>query len=128
MAGQSYFEWIQQPENKDVATDFNLLMKFTTQFRKSWMDVFSPDHILQGVKSSSDSLFVDIGGGIGTDASEFRHRYPHVHGKVFLQELPAVIDSALEHHGEVFSRVRSRDVETLSIGLTTQRDHRALNP
>ncbi|KAK0510697.1 hypothetical protein JMJ35_007129 [Cladonia borealis] len=94
--GQAYFKWIQEPQNKRTATDFNLLMKFTTRFRKSWMDVFPPDELIQGQTGWDVPLLVDIGGGIGTDVMEFRRRYPDVPGKVVLQELPAVLKSAKE--------------------------------
>ena len=122
LAGQSYFEWIQQPENKDVATDFNLLMKFSTQFRKNWMDVFPPDHILQGVQSSSDSLVRRyrwrhsnrcLGNSV-TDIhmSTVRSSY---------RKLPTVIDSALrKSRGGIQPGTFNGDVE-LSIETTTQR-------
>ena len=71
-------------------------MKFMTHFRKSWMDVFRPDELIQGQKGSDVPLLVDIGGGLGTDVMEFRRRYPNVPGKVVLQELPAVVESTKE--------------------------------
>ena len=80
-------------------------MSFATQHRTSWMDVFPPDHLLQDFKEPSAPLLVDIGGSIGADVVEFRRRYPHLPGRVVLQDLPAVIDSARENE-EVLSQVR----------------------
>ncbi|KAL8725052.1 MAG: hypothetical protein Q9166_007606 [cf. Caloplaca sp. 2 TL-2023] len=74
-------------------------MTFATQFRTSWMDVFPPDDLLEGVAKDTsslrdDALLVDIGGSIGTDAVEFRRKYPQARGRIVLQELPSVIEAA----------------------------------
>ena len=80
-------------------------MKYTTQFRKSWMDVFAPDNLLQKSQDPHTPVFIDIGGGIGTDVIEFRRRYPNTTGRVILQELPAVIAAAKERHPDLESKV-----------------------
>ena len=80
-------------------------MKFTTQFRKSWIEVFAPDSLLQQARDIDAPALVDIGGGIGTDVLEFRRRYPNVPGRIILQELPAVITSAKEQNSNLVSQV-----------------------
>lgn len=95
-----------------MAADFNHLMTFATRFRTSWMDVFPPDDLLKGMSQETVSLrdgavLVDIGGSIGTDAVEFRRRYPQVPGRVVLQELPAVIESAKGKNDSLSTEVLS---------------------
>ena len=82
-------------------------MKFTTQFRKSWIDVFAPSNLLKEARAIDAPVLVDIGGGTGTDVTEFRRRYPDVPGRVILQELPAVIISAQEKNGDLVSLASS---------------------
>ena len=82
-----------------------MLMKFTTQFRKSWIDVFAPDDLLQKAREADVPALVDIGGGLGVDVIEFRRRYPNVSGRIILQELPAVIASAREKNAHLESQV-----------------------
>jgi len=110
--GQSFFEWMHEPSNILIAADFNQLMTFATQRRTSWMDVFAPDALLEEVTKDEPSardgaLLVDIGGSIGTDAVEFRRRYPHVPGRTVLQELPAVIESATAKNPDLSNEVCS---------------------
>ena len=58
------------------------------------MKIFPPDNLLQDARSPDAPLMVDIGGGIGTDAIEFRRRYPDQPGRVVLQDLATVVASA----------------------------------
>ena len=80
-------------------------MKFTTSYRKRWLDVFPPDHLLQGIADKDVPVLVDIGGGIGTDILEFRRRYPQIRGQLILQDQPAVIESAKEKNGHLLHQV-----------------------
>ena len=80
-------------------------MEFTTRLRKSWIDVYTPDDLLREAKATDAPILVDIGGCTGTDVMELRRRYPDVPGRVILQDLPAVIDSAVEKHGDLMSQV-----------------------
>lgn len=80
-------------------------MKFQTQSRKSWMDVFAPNDLL-GKDSDADApTLVDIGGGTGADVLQFRRRYPNVPGQIILQDLPAVIKSAKAKNTDLLTLV-----------------------
>ena len=98
LAGLTWFECLQRPENGQLAEDFNLLMRFTTKGRRSFLDVCDVASLLQGRGAASGEaskhLFVDIGGGTGTDAMDFRARFVDVPGMVELQELDGVIEAA----------------------------------
>ena len=69
------------------------------------MKIFPPDNLLQNDRNPDTPLIVDIGGSIGTDAIEFRRRYPDQPGRVVLQDLAAVIASARESNEELTNRV-----------------------
>ena len=71
------------------------------QYEKSWVDVFQPEKQLRGAKDPESALLVDVGGGIGGKTTIFRRRYPHLPGRVILQELPAVIASAKEKNADL---------------------------
>ena len=98
LRGLSMFECLQREENKHLAEDFNLLMKFTTKGRRSFLDVCDIRLLLEGRRGkeagASRHLFVDIGGGTGTDAVSFRTSFAEVSGTVELQELDGVIEAA----------------------------------
>lgn len=44
--------------------------------------------------TSSTVLFVDIGGSTGPQSRILRQRYPHLAGRVILQDRPEIIDQA----------------------------------
>ncbi|KAL6718652.1 hypothetical protein ACLMJK_002886 [Lecanora helva] len=102
--GHTYFEWMQEPRNKEAADNMNLLMKFMTQNRKSWMDVFKPDNLLKQDEDPKAPVLVDIGGGFGTDVLDFHRRFPDFSGRIILQELPAVIASGREKNPDLISK------------------------
>ena len=97
LEGLTMFECLQRPENRHLLEDFNRLMKYTTKGRRSFLDVCDIGALMQQVPPASmvskkeGHLFVDIGGGTGTDAFEFRSRFPDVSGVIELQELKGVI-------------------------------------
>ena len=70
------------------------------------MDVFAPDDLVREANDVEALLLVDVGGGTGTDALEFRRRYPSIPGRVILQELPGVIASAKKKNPSLLSKVR----------------------
>ena len=45
------------------------------------------------VKSDSEPLLIDIGGGLGHDLIAFRKRFPELSGKLIVQDIPVVVDS-----------------------------------
>ena len=97
LQGLTLFECLQRPENKYLADDFNLLMKFTTAGRRSFVDVCEVGSLLRTRAANldvSEHLLVDIGGGTGTDAAYFRAHVTDMPGLVELQELEGVIKAA----------------------------------
>ncbi|CAG7931716.1 unnamed protein product [Penicillium olsonii] len=60
---------------------------------KSWTDFFPVEEKLR-VQSPSDVLLVDVGGGRGKDLLSFRERFPNLQGRLVLQDLSHVAETA----------------------------------
>lgn len=60
---------------------------------KSWLDFFPVEEKLQ-VQSAADVLLVDIGGGRGGDLQAFHERFPELSGRLVLQDLAHVLETA----------------------------------
>ncbi|KAL4902918.1 S-adenosyl-L-methionine-dependent methyltransferase [Aspergillus multicolor] len=104
--GQSQFEWLgDRPEQQER---FNRYMVSRRQGGRMWFEDFPFEEAFLASFSSSmatgsgdridgnlkgDGVFiVDIGGNEGHDLLALREQYPHLPGKLILQDLPAVVD------------------------------------
>ncbi|TAQ84328.1 hypothetical protein B7494_g7334 [Chlorociboria aeruginascens] len=85
------FDWIATNPKQQHA--FNVVMGISRSGHgQKWFEYFPVSSKLQ-VKSPSDTLLVDIGGGIGHDLIAFQKYHPGVRGKLVVQEIPVVVDS-----------------------------------
>ena len=70
------------------------------QGKQSWIEPgFYPVDLRLGkdAKNNADAvLLVDVGGGLGHDLKEFKANYPHLPGKLVLQERQEVISQIKE--------------------------------
>ncbi|KAF3061295.1 Demethylsterigmatocystin 6-O-methyltransferase [Daldinia childiae] len=73
--------------------DFNLSMGNTMGDRKFWFDWFPvKEELVSGAGLTKNSvLLIDIGGGKGHDLISFHERFPHVEGRLILQDSAPVI-------------------------------------
>lgn len=98
--GKTLFECLRQPERNSQAEDFHLLMQFLTKGRRSFLEVCDMRELLgrRAAATPADTvapkLFVDVGGGTGTDAIAFRSDFKDAPGAVELQDQPNVIETA----------------------------------
>ncbi|KAF4629411.1 hypothetical protein G7Y89_g8739 [Cudoniella acicularis] len=85
------FEWIAtQPKLQHA---FNVIMGISRSARdQSWFDYFPVSSKLS-VKSDSDTLLVDIGGGVGHDLIRLKEKKPSLSGKLIVQDISVVIES-----------------------------------
>ncbi|KAB8238223.1 S-adenosyl-L-methionine-dependent methyltransferase [Aspergillus alliaceus] len=91
--GQSQFEWLAQ--RKHHQTLFNSYMSSRRQGKPSWFDVYPVDRLATEALDHEDAAFlVDVGGNQGHDLIRFREKYPDVTGRLVLQDLPKVVNSA----------------------------------
>ena len=77
---------------------FNNYMSVYRAGKPSWVDAgFYPvsDRLIDVFNAEySDVFLVDVGGGMGHDLRELREKYPHVPGKLILQDRAEVISAA----------------------------------
>lgn len=60
---------------------------------KDWSEFFPVEKKLQ-VQAPSDVVLVDVGGGRGKDLQAFHEKFPSLQGRLVLQDLPHVLETA----------------------------------
>ncbi|KAJ5121034.1 uncharacterized protein N7515_008995 [Penicillium bovifimosum] len=76
---------------------FNTVMTISHRRQgQNWFDFFPVEEKLGGVVDESDVLLVDVGGSQGGDIIAFQKRFPHLRGRLVLQDLPVVIEAIQE--------------------------------
>lgn len=89
------FVWMaEHPQNADY---FNQYLAHRRKDMPTWLDVFPVEQETKGAENGV--LLVDIGGNIGHVCAEFKAKYPHLPGRVILQDLPHAIPMALQTPG-----------------------------
>lgn len=65
----------------------------------TWLDAVAFDtEVVQGA-SPEDVVFVDVGGGNGSQCAALKKAFPELTGRLILQDRPAVLEKALEVEG-----------------------------
>ncbi|ETS81750.1 hypothetical protein PFICI_06752 [Pestalotiopsis fici W106-1] len=85
------FVWMQS--HPEIVADFGLWMTAVHNGKKAWMDVVDFTALV-GEADAEMPVFVDVGGGVGSQCALLKARLPNLTGRVILQDLPVVI----EHH------------------------------
>ena len=84
-----YFEWLESTPKHQQA--FNTLMGISRMNRgEEWFDFYPVEKKLR--VADTETLLVDVGGGLGHDLVAFKQRFPQLPGKLIVQDLPIVID------------------------------------
>jgi ribosomal protein RSM22 (predicted rRNA methylase) len=69
-------------------------MEAQFQSLPSWLDVVAFDSEVAQDARRGDVLFVDVGGGNGSQCAALRERFPSLQGRIVLQDRPAVLENA----------------------------------
>lgn len=72
---------------------FNTIMGGVMAHQASWLDIIPAETFLDGADPTLP-LVVDVGGGIGQDIERFRLKFPDTAARLYLQDLPAVIEKS----------------------------------
>ena len=84
-------------------TNFNYAMQWMAGQRAdqpTWLDVFPfEQELFSRVSNPATPMFVDVGGGIGHQCAALISRFPQLKGRVILQDMPPVLQSALPTEG-----------------------------
>ena len=98
-----FFAWLDQ--NPPYLQKFSNYMSAYRAGKPSWVDPgFYPvtERLAKAYDSSaSDTLLVDVGGGVGHDLQDLKKKHPDLPGKLVLQDQPQVI-STVEDPAGVF--------------------------
>jgi hypothetical protein len=94
--GSTYFEFLARPGNERLSETFNETMELQkssedVEFMKSYpaaerLNITDPERV----------LFVDVGGSMGHQVRKFGEKYPELKGKLVLEDLPQVVDKAVD--------------------------------
>lgn len=88
-----------------TAKQFSNHMGMYAQGRVRWMDHgFYPvqKQLIDGAAiGDQDTLLVDVGGSFGHDLADFRRKWPHIPGRLVLQDLPEVVVSVKDLHPSI---------------------------
>ena len=90
------FEWYK--DHPDKLQFFNNYMALRRKPSVSWLSVYPVEEEAEGWDSLAP-VYVNMGGGIGHQCAQFKERFPHVPGRVILQDLPHSISNALTTPG-----------------------------
>ena len=88
-----FFDWLQSYPKDQKA--FNTVMGISRLNRgEEWYEYYPVEKNLRA--AGSEPLLVDVGGGLGHDLVAFKQKFPHLPGKLIVQDLPVVIDDVKE--------------------------------
>ncbi|KAL8793433.1 MAG: hypothetical protein Q9195_004019 [Heterodermia aff. obscurata] len=95
---QPPFVWIlSHPFNFD---SFIQWMTAQHEGQPTWLDVFPLEARLRTNDIAPETpLFVDVGGGVGHQCAALKARFPHLRGRVILQDLPQTLPQAIPTPG-----------------------------
>ncbi|KAL1593063.1 hypothetical protein SLS59_009388 [Nothophoma quercina] len=65
----------------------------------SWLDIITFDTEVAQDAKPEDVVFVDVGGGNGSQCAALKQRFPSLQGRIVLQDRPTVLESALGVEG-----------------------------
>lgn len=95
------FEWAHD-NRPDLIADFGLWMT-ALRGQATWLDVLDFEGLITGggapAIDAETPVFVDVGGGIGSQCAILKAKLPGLPGRVILQDLPVVITHALDTEG-----------------------------
>ncbi|KAJ5673709.1 hypothetical protein N7507_002836 [Penicillium longicatenatum] len=90
--GKSQFEWLA--ENKQHQFLFNSYMSSRREGKPNWFDVYPLKRLIDGAIYSPEVAFlVDVGGNEGHDLGSLHARYASLPGRLFLQDLPKMVQN-----------------------------------
>ncbi|EME87124.1 uncharacterized protein MYCFIDRAFT_63149 [Pseudocercospora fijiensis CIRAD86] len=90
---EPFFTWVRtQPKIFE-----HLRLALDVQFREDWLNAFPLESYLGDFASRADPnkvLFVDVGGSLGIQCRGLKAKFPHLPGRVILEDLQETIDVA----------------------------------
>jgi ribosomal protein RSM22 (predicted rRNA methylase) len=92
-----FYTWMETHPIQQGA--FHRFMEAQFATLPTWLDALSFESEIAQNASADDIVFVDVGGGNGSQCAALRKAFPHLQGRIVLQDRPAVLESALHVEG-----------------------------
>lgn len=90
--------WEMFAQHPGLVETFQANMEALTDMRFDWTQIYDTRELIRGFdfdKEGKNTLFVDVGGGNGTDINRLLKKHPDIPvGRMILQELPGVVAAA----------------------------------
>lgn len=91
----SWFDYLAVPGNERIAAVFNTAMSLQrSNADAAWSVSGYPALERLKIEDEDRVVFADIGGGIGHQLVKFSAQFPDLKGKLLLEDLPSVVESA----------------------------------
>lgn len=100
---QPAIEWTHE-NRPDIVADFGIWM-MALRGQTTWLDVLDFEALIKADATGDAAIdaetpvFVDVGGGIGSQCAILKAKLPDLPGRVILQDLPVVLQHALDTEG-----------------------------
>jgi demethylsterigmatocystin 6-O-methyltransferase len=93
------FEWMKQDGEQMKALGHVMVLDSVD----SWVSSYPVEDVVGSFKPAKDSaLLVDIGGGFGQHSVAFKNKYPHLSGRIIVQDVPSTLAHAPKVDGIEF--------------------------
>lgn len=94
------FEWMKSDSEQMKALGHIMVLDAV----QSWVSSYPVEKEVGDFKAASDSaLLVDIGGGFGQHSVFFKNKFPHIPGRIIVQDIPSTLAHAPKVDGIEFT-------------------------
>lgn len=94
---EDFYTWMETHPVQEGA--FHRFMEAQFAMLPTWLDAISFDTEVAQDVGIEDVVFVDVGGGNGSQCAALKKAFPELKGRVILQDRPAVLEKALKVDG-----------------------------
>jgi ribosomal protein RSM22 (predicted rRNA methylase) len=94
---EDFYTWMETHPIQQGA--FHRFMEAQFASLPTWLDAISFDTEITNGVNAEDVLFVDVGGGNGSQCAALKKAFPGLKGRIILQDRPAVLEKALNVDG-----------------------------
>jgi demethylsterigmatocystin 6-O-methyltransferase len=93
------FEWMKQDGGQMKALGHIMVLDAVD----SWVNSYPVEQAIGNFKPANDSaLLIDVGGGFGQHSIAFRNKFPHLSGRIIVQDVSSTLDHAPRIEGIEF--------------------------
>jgi ribosomal protein RSM22 (predicted rRNA methylase) len=94
---EDFYTWMEMRPIQQAT--FHRFMEAQFASLPTWLDAVSFESEIAHDASADDIVFVDVGGGNGSQCAALKKALPRLQGRIILQDRPAVLEGALEVAG-----------------------------